>query len=99
MSLSDFGSYLMCGVVFLYMFVRLRVSYTGVVRELYESVVRIDGVVGEEYVQDVSKLEGEVVDGVVFTCDIVFASYQVDKAGVVSGVESISGVEGVTVVS
>lgn len=76
--------------------VRLRVSYTGSVRELYDGVIGVDGVVREEYVRDTAELEGEVVDSVMFTLDIVFDSSSVSERSVVSAVRAVDGVESVS---
>lgn len=76
--------------------VKLRVEYMGA--DLYDSLVSIDGVVREEYV-DSYDVEDGLDEAVMFTCDIVFNSDSVSRAFVVQSVQDITGVESVRIAS
>jgi len=76
--------------------VQVRVEYTGSVRKLYESIIEIEGVVREEYIDSyIEKLEGDVVDSVWFRCDIVFDSDVVSISSVTGSLSEIKGIESV----
>lgn len=72
---------------------RVRISYVGVVKTLYEQLEQLDGVVREEYMVNVDGTEGEVVSPVWFTASIVYDTTTTSEHDVKARIKQLDGVQ------